>query len=45
VGLPDGNFVNPIITEGIQVGSLSWHEEFFGPVFNLFQVDSADEAI
>jgi len=43
--LANGNFVNPIITEGIKVDSASFHEEFFGPVFNLFEAESADDAL
>lgn len=40
--LAQGNFVMPIVTEGITRGSQSFAEEFFGPVFNLYKVDSAE---
>ena len=43
--LAQGNFVMPIVTEGIKRGSLSFSEEFFGPVFNLYKVDSAEHAL
>ena len=29
----------------MKVGSVSWHREFFGPVFNLFKAEDADEAL
>jgi acyl-CoA reductase-like NAD-dependent aldehyde dehydrogenase len=43
--LANGNFVMPIVTEGIRRGSPSFFEEFFGPVFNLYKVDSVEQAL
>ena len=40
-----GNFVKPIVLEGMNSDSQAYREEFFGPVFNLFKVDSSKEAI
>jgi len=37
--------VNPIVTEGISTDSPSFHEEFFGPVFNLYQASNSEEAL
>ena len=35
----------PLVTEGIIRGSESFNEEFFGPVFNLYKVKNAKEAL
>ncbi len=35
----------PLVTEGIIRGSESFKEEFFGPVFNLYKVKNAKEAL
>jgi len=43
--LRDGNFVDVMMLEGMDHGSESYREELFGPVFNLFKVDSSMEAI
>jgi acyl-CoA reductase-like NAD-dependent aldehyde dehydrogenase len=38
--LRNGNFVAPMVVEGIDTDSKSFHEEFFGPVFNLYKAES-----
>jgi len=43
--LKNGNFVDVMIMEGMDHDSESYREEFFGPVFNLFKVDSSKEAL
>ena len=43
--LANGNFVDAIVLEGMNPDSKVYHEEFFGPVFNLFKVDSSKEAL
>ena len=43
--LADGAYVAPIVMEGMNSDSAVYSEEFFGPVFNLFKVDSSKEAI
>jgi len=43
--LVDGNYVMPIVTEGIKRGSASFGEEFFGPVFNLYKAESPKEVL
>lgn len=44
-GLEDGNWFAPIVTEGMRTDSPSFHEEFFGPVFNLFQAPTSKECL
>lgn len=43
--LREGAFVQPMITEGIGYTTPSWEEEFFGPVFNLYEVASSKEML
>ena len=43
--LCNGNFVQPIVTEGILTKHHSFHLEFFGPVFNLYQAQSAEDCL
>lgn len=43
--LTNGNFVDAIVLEGMNPDSEVYNEEFFGPVFNLFKVDSSKEAL
>lgn len=43
--LRNGNFVDVMMLEGMDHDSESYREEFFGPVFNLFKVDSSKEAL
>jgi succinate-semialdehyde dehydrogenase/glutarate-semialdehyde dehydrogenase len=43
--LKNGNFVEPMVVEGINTDSKSWHEEFFGPVFNLYKASSQKHAL
>ena len=43
--LQKGNFVKPFVIEDINPNSKIYSEEFFGPVFNLFKVDSSKEAL
>ena len=44
-GLENGNFVDAVVLEGMNTESKVYHDEFFGPVFNLFKVDSSKEAL
>jgi acyl-CoA reductase-like NAD-dependent aldehyde dehydrogenase len=41
----EGNYVYPIVTEGISPNSHSFHEEFFGPVFNLYKASTPEECL
>ena len=43
--LRNGNFVDVMMLEGMCPDSEAYREEFFGPVFNLFKVDSSKEAL
>ena len=43
--LRDGNFVSPLVLEGLNSNSEAYGAELFGPVFNLFKVDSSKEAL
>lgn len=43
--LEQGNYVTPFVIEDINPNSSIYGEEFFGPVFNLYRVDSSKEAI
>ena len=43
--LREGNFVDTIVLEGIDSDTAVYQEEFFGPVFNLFKVESSKEAL
>jgi len=43
--LKDGAFFAPVVMENMSSDSEVYHEEFFGPVFNLFRVDSSKEAM
>ena len=43
--LANGNFVDAVVLEGLDTESDVYHEEFFGPAFNLFKVDSSKEAL
>ena len=43
--LAAGNFVEPIVTEGIDFYKPSYETEFFGPVFNLYRVASSKEML
>ena len=43
--LANGNFVSPILLEGMDTDSKIYNEEMFGPVFNLFKVDTSKEAL
>ena len=43
--LAKGNFVSPFVIENVEPDSQTYKEEFFGPVFNLFKVDSSKEAL
>ncbi|QJD60610.1 CoA-acylating methylmalonate-semialdehyde dehydrogenase [Pseudomonas sp. gcc21] len=44
-GYEDGNFVGPTILAGVKPGMAVYDEEIFGPVLNVMQADSLDEAI
>ena len=43
--LREGNFVSPLLLEDLNPDSKAYGEELFGPVFNLFKVDSSKEAL
>ena len=43
--LKQGHFVEPMVIENIDTDSASFHEEFFGPVFNLYKAADQREAI
>lgn len=43
--LENGNFVSPIVLEGMNSESKAYKEELFGPVFNLFKVHTSREAL
>ncbi len=43
--LENGNFVDAMVLEGMNPDSEAYKEELFGPVFNLFKVDSSKEAL
>lgn len=43
--LLNGNFVDTFVLEGMDPDSKTYREELFGPVFNLFKVDSSKEAL
>jgi len=43
--LKNGNFVDVMLLEGMNSNSKAYKEELFGPVFNLFKVDSSKEAL
>ena len=43
--LRNGNFVDTFVLENMDPDSKAYHEELFGPVFNLFKVDSSKEAL
>ena len=43
--LKAGFFVSPMVLEGIKYDSNSFHDEFFGPVFCLYKVKDAEEAL
>ena len=43
--LRNGAYVDPIVMEGMNTDSDVYNDEFFGPVFNLFKVDSSKEAL
>ncbi|WP_150302668.1 CoA-acylating methylmalonate-semialdehyde dehydrogenase [Pseudomonas saliphila] len=44
-GYEDGNFVGPTILAGVKPGMSVYDQEIFGPVLNVMQADSLDEAI
>ncbi len=41
----DGNFFEPTVLTGVTPDNPAYHEEFFGPVAQVFRVASEDEAI
>ena len=43
--LRDGAFADVMVTEGMNSDSETYGCEFFGPVFNLFKVNSSKDAI
>ena len=44
-GKRDGNFFEPTILTGITPGNDAYHEEFFGPVAQVYRVGSEEEAV
>ena len=44
-GKREGNFFEPTILTGIEPGAEASQEEFFGPVAQVYRVDSEDEAV
>ncbi len=44
-GKRDGNFFEPTILTGIEPGAEASQEEFFGPVAQVYRVESEDEAV
>jgi succinate-semialdehyde dehydrogenase/glutarate-semialdehyde dehydrogenase len=44
-GKRDGNFFEPTILTGIEPGDEASQEEFFGPVAQVYRVDSEEEAV
>jgi succinate-semialdehyde dehydrogenase/glutarate-semialdehyde dehydrogenase len=44
-GKRDGNFFEPTILTGIKPGDEASQEEFFGPVAQVYKVDSEEEAV
>lgn len=44
-GYEDGNFVGPTILAGVKPGMTVYDQEIFGPVLNVMQADTLDEAI
>lgn len=43
--LKNGAYFAPVVIEDMNTDSNIYNEEFFGPVFNLFKVDSSKEAL
>jgi acyl-CoA reductase-like NAD-dependent aldehyde dehydrogenase len=43
--LKNGNWVEPMIIEGIDTDSLTHQQEFLGPVFNLYKVITQKHAL
>ena len=43
--LKNGNWVSPVVLENMDPDSNTYKEEMFGPVFNLFKVDTSKEAL
>lgn len=43
--LENGHYFSPVVLEDMNPDSDIYHEEMFGPVFNLFKVDSSKEAL
>lgn len=43
--LANGAYFGPVVMEEMDPESEIYKEEFFGPVFNLFRVDSSKEAL
>ena len=43
--LENGHYFSPVVLEEMNPEAPIYNEEFFGPVFNLFRVDSSKEAL
>ncbi|QEM82888.1 CoA-acylating methylmalonate-semialdehyde dehydrogenase [Halomonas binhaiensis] len=44
-GYPDGNFIGPTLFAGVKAEMRIYHEEIFGPVLCVVEVDTLDDAI
>jgi succinate-semialdehyde dehydrogenase / glutarate-semialdehyde dehydrogenase len=43
--LATGFFFEPMVIEGIKFDSAAFHDEYFAPVFSLYRVKDAEEAL
>jgi len=43
--MSEGFWVEPIVLEGTKFDSPTFHQEFFCPVFNLYKVETDQEAL
>ena len=43
--LRNGSFVDAVMLENMDTDSTAYREEYFGPAFNLYKVDSFNDAI
>ena len=41
----DGAFADVMVMEGMNPDSEAYTEEYFGPVFNIYKVESSNEAL
>ena len=43
--LKNGYWITPMVLEGIKFDSMSYHQEKFGPIFELYKVKDKEEAL